>query len=154
MERIDTPIRPITFIERIQDSVKEATGITLHYASADEINVILDRNPLPCAFLFLLKEGNLIVDNGRYREQANFAVFFVDRTEYDFNTEDNERIIHACKLNAYKWLTYMRRNNKLRITSINSSTRIYDKFDAIVTGYGVNVTISELQGINPDCSEQ
>lgn len=140
----------MTIIEKIQNSVKAATGLVCYYQSVEQLDRIADNAEYPCAYLFLLQQQGLNIDGGNIRERLNISVFFVNPTEFDFNAVENERIIERCRRSAFKWLRYLMRNSDFRLISENGSERVYDEFDVILTGYAVNVTIEELKGVACD----
>lgn len=134
--------------EKIKASVESATGLTLHYYDDGNINAILDANPLPCAFYYLLKDTEIIRDTTQIRERANVAIFFVNKTDFDFDSEENEAIISDLKKKANIWLTQVLKDASIRITSDVQATRLYNEFDVILTGIGYRLTIEEIYGFN------
>lgn len=136
----------MTIIDKIRHSVEGAAKMKLHYQSAEQLNRIADYTDYPCAFLFLLQSQGLNIENSNYRERLQVAIFFVTRSEFDFRSEENERLIDDCKQAAYRWLQSLRRDKYLRLEGVNGTERVYDYFDAQLTGYAVNVTVEELTG--------
>lgn len=133
--------------KKIMQSVSSATGLRCLYQSEQAINVMLDNADMPCAFAFLLQSNGMNTASGNYRERVTIAVFFVDLTNYDFNSIENEDIISRCKSAAVDWLAALQTSHFFRLISVNSTQRVYDRFDAIVTGFAVNVTIEEVEGV-------
>lgn len=134
-------------IEKLKASI-EATGTPFFYGSRGDINRVLDRAPLPCAFAYLLETNAVTDTNGICRERLTLAVFFVNKTVFDFEAVENEDIIDACKRDAFKWYTRMRMSDDFRLIAMNNTLRVYDEIaDATVTGYALNITIEELEGI-------
>lgn len=136
----------MTIIEKIQSSVKAGAGVPCYYQSAEQLNRIADNMDYPCAYFFLLQQNTLNIDGGNFRERLQIAVFFVEPTEWDFDAIENEEIIDRCKIRAYKWLRSLLTSADFQIVSQNGTQRVYDEFDAILTGYAINVTIEELKG--------
>ena len=119
------------------------------YADLDTQNILIDNTGVPFAAAAPLSSGMVTDEHGFYHERATFEVFFGDlmaQSLPDYNARENERIIDTCKRRAFAWLASLLPANELRLVSINSATRTYMQFDAIVTGYLVNVTIEEVQG--------
>lgn len=139
----------MTIVEKIKQSVEAATGVQLFYQSAEQLNRQLDNVQLPCAYLFLLENQSLNVDGGHLRERLNIAVFFVDKTEFDFESFENERIIDTCKQRAYTWLQSLTNDAYIRLLNVIGTQRVYDVMDVILTGFAVQVTIEEMQGVWP-----
>lgn len=136
----------MSIIEKIKQSVQAATGLRVLYQSAEQLNRICDNTEYPAAFFFLLANGGLDSSGGHLRERLNLAVFFVDKSQFDFNAKENEQIIQACKERAYKWLRSLYTSTDLRLLSVNGTERVYDLFDVQLTGFAVNVELEELQG--------
>lgn len=136
----------MTIIEKIKNSIEGAVSIPFYYHAGGELNNILDGAEFPCAYAFLLESGTIADVNGLYHERISLAVFFCDLTEFDFDSFDNERIIDECKQRAFTWLSSLRMSDDLSVVSVTSTSRVYDQFDAVVTGYGVQVTIEEEEG--------
>lgn len=138
----------MTIIDKIKTSVEGATGLPFLYHAAGEINELVARaNSLPISFAFLLDSGTIEDVNGRYHERVTLAVMFTDKTEFDFNALENEEIIDRMKVKAYKWLDSLRNSNDLQIVSVNSTQRLYDTTTDILTGYAVNITLQDMQGV-------
>lgn len=117
------------------------------YADVDTQNIIIDNTGVPFAAVAPLASGAITDEHGRYHERATFEVFFGDKMEQslpDYDAEANERIIDQCKRRAMVWLASLTPANELRLVSINSAQRAYLRFDAIVTGYLVSVTLDEV----------
>lgn len=137
----------MTLIEKIKHSVEKATKLTCVYQSAEDVNRIVDNIEMPCAVFFLLTSGQVADDLRNIRERVTVAMFFVDLTEFDFQAIENEHIIDRCKKSAGKWLASLVSSHDLRLVSVEGTERVYDRFDAQLTGYAVRVTVEELQGV-------
>lgn len=136
----------MTITEKIKKSVTTATGLPVFYQSAEQLNRICDYTEYPCAYFFLLQTQGISTENMTPREQVRVGVFFVNTTEFDFEAEQNEAIIQGCKENAFKWIATLPRDKYFRLVSIGQSERVYDQFDAQLTGYCVNVVLEEIDG--------
>ena len=140
----------MSLITKIKNSI-EARGLNCIYDSLGMINQKLDYSSYPLAFFTLIKEGGLISVNGVYREVANIAVFFVKPSTFDFESLENEQIIDECKTLALGWLDSLKWGGVLRAEVLRTD-RLYNYADSILTGYALNLRISELEGegcLNP-----
>lgn len=135
----------MTIIDKIKASV-EAIDLPFNYASAEGLNIMLDNADFPCALMMLIETGAIEDENGRYHERITFVLSFAELTEFDFDSLENEVIIDRCKQRAFEWLTSLRRNDDFINVVVNSTTRDYLDYDAIITGYGVNITLTEAVG--------
>lgn len=137
----------MNIIRELKESIEKAVNIPFVYGSAEDINRALDNAVFPCAIAVLIQQGAVTDENGILRERLTFVVSFAELTQFDFEAMENEDIIERCKFRAFAWLQALRSNDKINLISVNNSTRDYIEYDAIITGYGVNITIEEAQGI-------
>lgn len=137
-------------VRTIGESITKATGLQFHYNASGEINNIADGVTFPCAYAFLLDSSAPVEENGQLRERLTLAIVFADLTEYDFDAVENEDIITECKERAFEWYLKARRSGDFNAVTLNSTQRLYDELDAIVTGYALNVTIEEARAFG-DC---
>lgn len=119
------------------------------YADLDTQNILIDHTGVPFAACAPLGTSMVADEHGLWHERATFEVFFGDLMEQslaDYDAVENERKIDDCKRRAFKWLSDLSPADELRLISVNSATRAYMQFDAITTGYLVNVTLEEVAG--------
>ena len=139
----------MTFIDKLRITIERATACRFYYHAAGELNEILAGVRIcsePIAFAYLLKGGEVDVQRNQLREGVNLAVFFCKKTEFDFNSEENERLIDDCKRLAFGWLSLMRKSGYFDTVGSITTERVYDTTTDIVTGIAVNVTLRELKG--------
>ena len=139
----------MTFIDKLRITIERATACRFYYHAAGELNEILACVRVGCepiAFAYLLKGGEVDVQRNQLRAGVNLAVFFCKKTEFDFNSEENERLIDDCKRLAFGWLSLMRKSGYLETVGSITTERVYDTTTDILTGIAVNVTLRELQG--------
>lgn len=147
----------MTIIDKIKTSIQRAMGqmekFPVYYHDEPTLNVIADTMVFPCAMVQLLVDGTATLDGGQAKEIVSAAVFFIEPSEFDFNAEQNERIIDRCKQRAFKWLLSLPLDQYLDIESVERTQRVYQQFDAILTGFAVLVRLKELQGVT-DCEDE
>ena len=139
----------MTFIEKVKQTIERATGCRFYYHAAGELNEVLAGVEIgsdPIAFAYLLKGGEVDVQRNQLREGVNLAVFFCQKTEFDFNSYENEQLIDDCKRLAFGWLSLMRKSGYFETVGSITTERVYDTTTDILTGIAVNVTLRELQG--------
>ena len=139
----------MTFIDKLRQTIERATACRFYYHAAGELNEVLASVRVGCepiAFAYLLKGGEVDVQRNQLREGVNLAVFFCKKTEFDFNSEENERLIDDCKRLAFGWLSLMRKSGYFETVGSITTERVYDTTTDILTGIAVNVTLRELQG--------
>ena len=138
----------MTFIEKVKESVELTTGCRFYYHAAGELNEVLAGVEIgedPIAFAYLLKGGDVSVGKN-CREGVNLAVFFCKKTEFDFNSYENEQLIDECKQIAFAWVSWFSKSNTLEIVGNVTTERVYDTTTDILTGIAVNITLRELVG--------
>lgn len=138
----------MTFIEKVKESVELTTGCRFYYHAAGELNEVLSGVEIgeePIAFAYLLKGGEVAVGKN-CREGVNLAVFFCKKTEFDFNSYENEQLIDECKQIAFAWVSWFSKSNTLEIVGNVTTERVYDTTTDILTGIAVNITLRELVG--------
>ena len=139
----------MTFIDKLRITIERATACRFYYHAAGELNEVLASVQIgsePITFAYLLKGGEVDVRRNQLREGVNLAVFFCKKTEFDFNSEENERLIDDCKRLAFGWLSLLRKSGYLETVGSITTERVYDTTTDILTGIAVNVTLRELQG--------
>lgn len=146
----------MTIVEKIilsvHDALNEVVGgevvqFPVYYHDIETLNLIADTAQYPCAFFQLLTDGTLTNVNAQQRESVNVAIFFVEPSEFDFDALENEEIIDCCKARAAKWLQHIPLDCYIEVNEVVRTQRVYERFDGILTGYGLIVTLTELQGI-------
>lgn len=147
----------MTIIDKIKTSIQRAMGqmdkFPVYYHDEPTLNVIAETMVFPCAMVQLLVDGNAAIDGGQAKEIVSAAVFFIEPSEFDFDAEQNERIIDRCKQRAFKWLLSLPLDQYLDIESVERTQRAYQQFDAILTGFALLVRLKELQGVT-DCEDE
>ena len=134
---------------KIKNSVREALGdeYPFYYLSDNQANLETGRMEFPCAVLRLITDGEIVQEAQQAKERVAAALFFLDLTEFDFDSEENEQIIEERKADALLWLLSVARSRELRVNPPTRTSRVYDRFDDIVTGYGLLAEVKELDGV-------
>ena len=142
----------MTIIDKIISSIQSVHGdnFPVYYHDEPTLNVIAETMSFPCAIVQLLTTGNAKIDNGQIRESVSAAVFFVEPSEFDFDAVENEEIIDRCKRRAFRWLLTLPMDEWISLDAIERTSRAYERFDAILTGFCVLARLSELEGVS-DC---
>lgn len=138
----------MSIISKIKASVENATGLPFYYDTPQTLNVRLDNATFPCAMLHIVESGAVEDVNGILRERLTVTVLFADTSSLDFDgvtVEEDE--LDVLKRKAFNWLLSLRRSHELKLVSENGTNRYYASEDAIISAYGVNVTLEEVQGV-------
>lgn len=144
----------MTIIDKIRASIQRVhgDGFEVYYHDEETLNLISDTMKLPCAIVQLLTQGAIDEQSGQYREVVSAVVFFVELSEFDFDADENEIIIDRCKRRALKWVAALPTDNDLYFLNIERTSRVYERFNAILTGYGLLIRLGEVEGVT-DCAE-
>lgn len=139
----------MTIVDKITDSIKSAHGddFPVYYHDESTLNEMTSRMQFPCALVRLLSQGRIVMEGGQAKERVSAAVFFVERSRFDFDATENETIIDRCKGRAMAWLFTLTASHDLQLEEITRTSRVYDRYDDILTGYGVLAEIKETNGI-------
>lgn len=155
----------MTIVEKIKKSIQavfdwdetvtDGNGVqtTVHhtfpvyYHDDPTLNLMTQTMEFPCAIFLLLTTGNADREGGTMKERVTASVFFVEPSQYDFGAEENEVIIDRCKERAFEWLISLNGSEYVDLVELTRTSRTYDRYDDILTGYGVQAEVKELEGI-------
>ena len=142
----------MTIIEKIRASIQRVHGADFAVCYQDDptMNIIADTMTPHAAIVQLITQGELDQTSGQWREIVSAAVFFVDRSEFNFDADENEKIIDQCKRRALRWLAGLQLDENLELVRWERTSRVYERFDAILTGFAVMVDLRETEGVT-DC---
>lgn len=140
----------MSIVLKIKEKFEQITGIPLIYQSEEMVNFLVGEKPVPVGIWYLLQDGQVVSDSasGTIRERIQARIYVGDLTELDFDAIENEKIIDKCKKILFNFIAQLKSDNDLEVENINLSRRFYLHTDEILTGYMVDVTISELSGFN------
>ena len=136
----------MTIVGKIKQSVTDATGLKVYYHDEPTLNLLTSSMDFPCCLFQMLSQGAVVNEGEQMKERVTAALFFVDRSDFDFDAESNEEIIDACKGRAFAWLASLNVGGLLTLTANNGTRRIYDRYDDILTGFGLSVDLTEQVG--------
>ena len=147
----------MNILQHIKESV-EAAGCVFLYNAEGEMNDIVARTSAfayepPVVLCYLLKNGTTEQVGGSWCERVNVGLFFSKIAGYDFDSLQNEELLELCKRYAERWLQSLISSPVLRLISVNNTERVYNTTTDILTAYGLNVTLQELQGVTPCTTE-
>ena len=145
----------MTIIEKIRASIRAVHGsdFDVYYHDDPTMNIIADTMTLPAAIVTLITQGTIDQQSGQWREVVSAAVFFVDKSEFDFDADENEKIIDDCKRRCLRWLAALPLDHDLDLVRWERTSRVYERFDAILTGFAVMVDLREREGVT-DCDTE
>ena len=141
----------MTIVDKITNSLKavHGDGFPVYYHDEPTLNLMTSQMEFPCALLQLLTTGRAVREGGMVKERVSAAVFFVEPSKFDFNAEENETVIDRCKQRAFAWLASLTSSSDVELLDVTRTSRVYDRYDDILTGFGVLAELQELQGWTP-----
>ena len=128
-------------------NIIEGAGYQFLYDSNNGLNELFDNVEFPerkSVIYVNLLGGTKLVEG---IESGNIALFFCRKTDFDFDTLENEKIIQECLYDARNFEILIKRGNVLTISGELMIERFYDNFSVNVTGVAVNVNLSETVGL-------
>lgn len=142
----------MTIIEKIRASIQSVhgSGFQVYYHDDPTMNLIADNMDLPASIVQLITQGTIDQQSGQWREVVSAVVFFVDKSDFDFDADENEKIIDSCKRRCLRWLAALPLDPDLDLIRWERTSRVYERFDAILTGFAVMVDLREREGVT-DC---
>lgn len=142
----------MTIIDKIRASIQSVHGgdFQVYYHDDPTMNLIADNMDLPAAIVQLITQGTIDQQSGQWREVVSAVVFFVDKSDFDFDADENEKIIDRCKRRCLRWLAALPLYPDLDLVRWERTSRVYERFDAILTGFAVMVDLREREGVT-DC---
>ena len=137
----------MTIVEKIIASIQavHGNGFAVYYHDEQTLNLMTGGMEFPCAIMQLLTTGHVVNEAGQIKERVSAAVFFVDKADFDFDAKDNEQIIDRCKRRAFQWLAAAPLDRYIT-AELTRTSRVYDQYDDILTGFGLMVEKTELVG--------
>ena len=141
----------MTIVDKIIASIKGTLGkgFPVYYHDEPTLNVMTSEMKFPCALFQLLTNGRVIREGGQAKEAVTAAVFFVEPSEFDFDAVQNEQVIDRCKKRGMLWLSQSSVDEYITARATRTS-RVYDRYDDIITGFAFYVEATELTGFS-DC---
>ena len=138
----------MSIVNKIKNSIRAALGedYPVYYHDEVQINLDTSRMEFPCAVVHLITQGTAVIEAGQAKEVVSAAVFFVALSEFDFDADDNEEIIAQRKTDAMCWLLSLGGSHELQLDRLTRTSRVYEEYDDIVTGFGVLADIRETSG--------
>lgn len=136
----------MNFAEKIKADFEAITGLTLLYGSRDGINWAINHNALPAGFFTLIRSSNVDADGLSIRESAEVAVSVIRLSPAEEPGYETEEVIEECRQQVFAYLTAIKSSGLLELRSVTRASRIFDEFDDIVCGFGVNIVVKEIDG--------
>lgn len=139
----------MTIQERIKRVAKKM-GIAYIYHNWTSANVMLESVKLPVMVNVLPVSGFFHLDGYQLKESANCLVAFLDKTDFDFDAEENDTIVEKMKQKAKRFLRELNDDGgfeEIDLTNVRYEV-VYDKMDINLTGIILDLSLRKTEG---DC---
>lgn len=134
----------------VRQRIKEIAcriGMRYVFASVGEANVILDNGDFPVLLEVLPLTGRVDVQLGQFKDAPNCTLFFVDKTELDYNAEREQPTIARMKQKAFEFIAECNRSGYFEPITTANYELLYDRLDVTVSGVALNVQLQDAIGV-------
>jgi len=136
-------------VEKVKETIEQGIGLPFRYGTGEELDAYMGNTPMPAVMMYRLEGSTSQVWNTQRVESATCTLFFVERTSYENDSEENDRIIQRCKQHADEWINFVQHGVESPLWCDDSEIeyeRIYLQFEDVFTGIGVRLRLTEVQG--------
>lgn len=126
-----------------------AKGVRTKYLFANwaQANVEFSKVKEPTIVYVLPASGDLDISWKEIKDSPETQIAFIDRTQFDFNSTENDEIIERMKHLCYKFIKELNESGLFEIVEGRVHYRvIYNYLDENVTGILINLTLKEIEG--------
>lgn len=138
----------MTVEEKIRTIAEQIQGVTYIFDSWQNANIKLDNEPLPAIVNVLPASGTFQVGKQQLKDFPNCIFAFLDKTDFDFDSLENNAIVERCKSIAKEFI--LRINTSTIFEDIEGEifySVVYDKLDVNVTGIAIELELKEINGL-------
>jgi hypothetical protein len=138
----------ITVEEKIRSIAEQIKGVNYIFDSWQNANIRLDEEQFPVIVNVLPASGTLKLGKQQLKDFQNCMIAFLDKTDFDFDSLENNAIVERCKNIAKEFI--LRVNESDLFEDIEEEifySVIYDKLDANVTGIMIELELRETKGL-------
>lgn len=137
-------------IENKIKAIADKMGIAYLYDDWTRVNQRIERAPLPVMVNVLPVSGSFRYQNSGASLvlQANCLIAFLDKTDFDFDSTENDVIVHKMTDYAAAFIMLLNESGDFEpLSSENMRLQVcYDKLDVNVTGVILDLSLVETQG--------
>lgn len=131
-------------------AIARKMGISYIYDDWTKANVRIERTPLPVMVNVLPVSGSIRKANmgQNYVLQSNCLIAFLDKTDFDFDSTENDAIVHRMTDYAIAFVMLLDESGEFEPLGTESVRMqiCYDKMDCNVTGVVLELTLTDAQG--------
>lgn len=136
----------MTVIEQEVKRIIEGMGIAYSFNDWSRFNVEADMGDFPCGVLVAPASGTLHRNNGVMRNAPSYLLAFLDLTDFDFDTTENNTIVERCLGYAKEFIARVSASEVISIEGDVDYRVVYDLLDVNCTGVTIDLTIAEVVG--------
>lgn len=136
----------MTIQEHIK-SIAQQMGIAYIYHNWTSVNQVVGTSKLPVMINVLPVSGSFSVGY-ELTESDNCMIAFLDKTECDFDAEQNDQVVERMKALAKDFLLRLNKVDSIENLSLDNVpySVVYDKLDENLTGVILELRIGESEG--------
>lgn len=123
-------------------------GIPYIFENWATANIALDNSVFPVALNVLPVSGTYKLSNTRLLDCNNCMIAFLDKTDFDFDGEENGQIIERMKTLSKEFIKRINSCGYFKYTDSVNYSVVYDKLDVNVTGIVIELKLEEINGFN------
>jgi hypothetical protein len=133
--------------QKIRQIVETIQGLSYEFNDWTRANIKLDTGALPTCLYLLPVSGQIINKNGNFRDWPNAQIAFMDKTNFDFEGEENEPVIEQMKNYARQFILKINNSGIFAPLPENIPYKVvYDQLDVNLTGVVIEIQLKELKG--------
>lgn len=138
--------------DKLKNSITAITGRQVYVVENAKIEAdkLLMNAELPCVFMYVDNQRQVLAVGGQYVEQITATLLFVEQTKYKASDENNKTIQEAERQTALNFFAELRNRHTYESVDLLQSSEVYDGFRRIATGYALQVRVCELYGVCAD----
>lgn len=136
--------------DRVRQGIKQIAckiGLRYLFASMYEANLVLGDGDFPVLIDVLPTSGNVVVHQGLYKDAPNCLLFFCDKTNLDYNAEEEQPTIARMKQLAFEFMAEANRSGLFDVVTDASYQVMYDRMDVTVSGVALSITLRDAIGV-------
>ena len=134
-----------SIVQKIKKTVSDTVKLPFYTGNSTQLNEVLDNADFSNGGVVYLYQ----ISDSEFKdgiESMIAAIAFVDLTEFDFDTLENDEIQERLKNTAFEFIIETNKSNVLQITDVRMQ-RIYNAYDVNLTGVVIRTTITEKEGL-------
>lgn len=141
----------MTVKQKVKSIVDQMQGISYVFGNWTIANVMLEKisdAELPVFVNLLPVSGSFSLGKTQLKDYPNCMFSFLDKTDFDFDSSENDAIIERCKNYAKEFILRLNESGLFEQIDENIPYQVlYDHLDINMTGVSIEVQLKETKGL-------